>query len=267
MMGGHKQRIVMISLYGIVTWGIFCILATWSHAEAPLEITAFEYPPFQVSERIPGKGFGFSIDVAKAAFNAVNIKSEFTFYPMIRSVLIVKNGEFHANIGSIKQFGEAEQTGEVIGVTIASVRFVFYYFPKVHGPITFEQLSELQGYSIGNVRGSATTGILTKARLEMDWASAIEQNFEKFMGGRFDLCVALELAGDEIIATRYPDRQADVAKIDTPILTVPLSVTFAKSHASLADQFKEGLAIIKANGTYADIADTYFGKGSLSKLE
>ncbi len=232
-----------------------------------IEITTFDYSPFMSSKIIPGKGNGFGVDITKAAFQKVGIEPEFKFSSIKRNIVLVTSGESYANLGTISHFKDAAKKGEVIGVKIFPVNFIFYYFRDRHGILTYNSLSDLKPYTIGNVRGSATTRKLTQAGLKIDWASSIELNFKKFFGGRFDLCVGAELTGDEFIQNHYPDKFRDVSKISPPILTVPMSMNFLSSHSSLAERFRQGMEIIKADGTFVKIIESYFGKGSASKLE
>lgn len=262
-----ENHLVIARSLCIVICFIMCNYAVVARAEEVIEVTAFEYPPLMSSKIIPGKGYGFHVDVAKAALNSVGIEPVFAFLPMKRAINMLESGESYANLGTISQFKDSAKQGKIIGVEYFPLHFMGYYFKNNNEAITFNQISDLKQYSVGNVRGSATSKVLTDAELDIDWAASIEQNFKKFFGGRFDICVAVEIAGDDIIKNNYAERQQEVSKIDTPILTIPMSMNFTKSHEALAEKFRQGIEIIKADGTFKKIEEIYFGEGNSSEVK
>ncbi len=257
----HRANDFILAGYcSLLLFGMILIPAGYSHALQQLEVSSFDYTPFMSSKLIPEKGHGFGVDITAAAFNSVGIEPIFKFSSIKRNIVMMIHGKSIANLGTISHFKEAAKKGDIIGVEIFPVHFIMYYLNSRIGPVRFNRLSDLKSYTIGNVRGSATTKILTSAGLEIDWVSSIELNFRKFFAGRFDLCVSAELTGDDFVKRKYSEKWPEISKIKPPILTVPMSMNFTKSHSELADRFQQGMDIIKANGTFEKILEIYFGK-------
>lgn len=244
----------------------FLLAISISGKAEQVEISTFEYLPFMSANPIPDKGNGFAVDVTKAAFESVGVDSHFTFYSMNRSRYLVRTGRSYANLGTIAHFVKEESDGTVFPVEIAPLRFVFLYFNTLHDTIDYLNLSELSGYSIGNVRGSATSPILIGSGLEIDWSTSIEQNFKKFVRGRFDLCITEELTAAYLIQKDYPEMKSQISTVKVPITVVPMSMNFFKGQEELAGKFRQGLANIRKNGTYSKLFKLYFGVESQSEL-
>lgn len=239
---------------------VFTFLITFSAQSSAerVDIATFEYLPYTSSVEIPGKGRGFAIDVAHAAFDTVGIETNFLFYPLNRSHYLEKSGRSYATLGVVTESSPAAKSGEIIPVKIEPLRFVFLYFHNELGKISYRDISDLTKFSIGNVQGSITSKLLYDEEITVDWSVSIEQNLNKFAIGRFDLCVAEEKAALHLIKEQYPDLLSKISSIDFPHLSVAMSMNFSKDRSDLSEKFAEGLELIRANGSYQDIYDRYF---------
>lgn len=254
----HKCYWLMIAL-------IFGYSAT-SLANSTIRISTIEYPPLFQSEKIPGKGYGVASDLTEAAFKAVGLPIQFDYIPMIRSVESVIAGRHPANLGSINWFIKDKTDHLVETVDLFNIHFMlFYKKSRFEQDITYQNLSELKTYNIGNVRGSSTTPVVTDANLNIHWVSKLELNFKMLNADRIDLAIGGETAGWALIGKLFPEDIPQFATVKKPILTVPIGLVFHKEQTGLIEQFNQGLDIILANGTYFQILERYYAKEQITE--
>lgn len=237
-----------------------------SDTDRSIRISTIEYPPLFQSQEIPGKGYGVASDLTVAAFKAVNIKVTFDYIPMARSVISVVTKRHPANLGSINWFIKDQKQQHVDVVNLFNINFMLFYrknrFPS---GISYEHLSELQDFSIGNVRGSSTTPIVNNANLNLRWITALEQNFKMLNANRIDLAIGGETAGWALIKSLYPNTVDNFAVVKKPVHRVPIGLVFHKEQKLLSEQFNKGIDTILKNGTYFQILERYYGKEHISR--
>ena len=229
------------------------------HAKEKITVVTFEYPGFMQKVKMPGKGYGFGIDLITAALKEVNIEPVFEFEPMKRSLISLSHGKYVVMLGALNQYS-TEDRKNLIGVLYGYGRFLFYYLKSKHGEIEYDKMSELRKYEIGSVIGSSSNRTLKKAGIQLQLVTKMEQNFAMLHLGRIDLAACIELTGNDIINKQYNSYKEDFVTVKQPFMILPLHVIFRKEKGKiLADKFKAGFDTIKSNGIYMKIAKIYFG--------
>lgn len=229
-------------------------------------ISTIEYPPLFQLEEYPGGGHGSASDITVAAFKEVGVDVEYKYIPMVRCVYSIVKKENPANLGTINWFKKENQLDLVEGVDLFTVKFQFFYKKsKYPDGVTYDNLSDMQKYTIGNVRGSSSTGVTEKAGLNIDWAADLDQNFKKLNGNRFDFAIAIDSAGWATLKKLFPEKIDEFGVIEKPILTIPLSLIFHKDQKELIAKYKDGLGKIVNNGQFMEIMEKYYGKGKVSE--
>lgn len=224
-----------------------------------VKLTTIEYPPLFQSKYMQGLGYGVASDLTVQAFKAAGIDAEFDYIPMIRSVESVISKKYPANLGSINWFTKDQKEHLVEVVDLFYIHFLLFY-KKENYPdgISYENLSEFKKYTVGNVRGSSTTPVVTKAGLNIEWVSKLELNFKKLHADRLNFAIGGETAGWTLIKELYPDDADKFAAVKKPVLTVPIGLVFHKDESDLLDKFKTGINIILENGKYYEIMKRYY---------
>jgi polar amino acid transport system substrate-binding protein len=87
----------------------------------------------------------------------------------------------------------------------------------------------------------------------------LNQNVKKVHAGRDDMFAATELGGWAIINKYYANEIYNFAASKKPIYHISADIIFADDQQYLSEIFKEGLDIIKKNGTYLSIVENYYG--------
>lgn len=230
-----------------------------------IRISTIEYPPLFQSTHLPGKGYGVASDLTVAAFNAVNAEVKFDYIPMIRSVSSVIARRHPASLGSINWFIKDQKEHAVEVVNLFNISFkLFYKKSRFPSGMSYQQLSELKPFSIGNVRGSSTTPVVNRARLNIRWISALEQNFRMLNADRIDFAIGGETAGWTLIQTLFPGEESQFAVVDKAIHTVPIGLVFHKDEQVLIQKFRQGIHRIIKDGSYFRILERYYKKEQIT---
>ncbi|TCS41621.1 substrate-binding periplasmic protein [Reinekea marinisedimentorum] len=227
-------------------------------ADDSLTVSIIDYPPISYYDYAANTGRGVVADIVAEALTAGGLTPTFTPMPMARSVWSLNEGQYRATIGLDKWFQHAGRGHLIDRVDILNLNFVFFYkrqrFPQ---GIQYQQLEELNNYSIGNVRGSVTTELVTDADLKVHYLTEIEQNFLMLESGRIDLAIAVEFTGWHIIQENFPGRQDEFAATEQSMFSYPVSFIFSKTDTVLKEAFKKGMNHIYTNGRYTEILKNY----------
>ncbi|WED25376.1 transporter substrate-binding domain-containing protein [Vibrio sp. DW001] len=228
---------------------LFCSLATNAHDH--ITISSINYPPFVSDNHTHGLGYGLGRDIVTESFTSVGHEVKFDIIPMSRNTWSIKTNRNRATLGVSRWFDNEKNRHLVDSVDIFDMRFVFFYkkqrFPN---GLTYEQLSELESYYVGNVRGSVTTALVSEAQLNVTYVKEVFQNFQMLDAGRIDLAIAVDLAGWQILHDYYPERIQEFATVDKEILTEPLSLIFRKEDLEIKTIFINGLKEAKKSGAF-----------------
>lgn len=256
------MKFIYLFLFLMVSFS-FCIN---SFAFEKVKLSTIEYPPLFQSKFIPGKGYGIASDLTIEAFKAVGIDVNFKFIPMARCVQSVTLKKNPANLGSINWFMKDKKEDLVDVVNLFYINFMLFHkkkrFPE---GISYENLSELKKYIIGNVRGSSTTPVVEKAALNIEWVSKLELNFKKLHAERLDFAIGGGISGWTMIREMFPESVNDFTTVAKSILKVPIGLVFHRDQIRLINKFKEGITIILENGMYYKILEKYYGIDQVSE--
>lgn len=119
-------------------------------------------------------------------------------------------------------------------------------------PFAFRQLADLQGKTIGVIRGWSYTEAFDQAvregRVQTEEGSADEANLRKLASGRLDAVLAIELAGQHII--QRPGLENLVA-LEQPLSINPTYLVFAKQaqQQELLQRFNRALHDMQQDGS------------------
>ncbi|MBN1141980.1 MAG: transporter substrate-binding domain-containing protein [Deltaproteobacteria bacterium] len=257
---------------------VFCIVASVHillpepvFARSTIKIVAYDYPPYYSAAETANKGHGFISDIVTAAFNAVDVETIITYQPVRRSVKSFKNGNFAAYFGSdVVLFSVMNET-EVDSFFLCTYYLLFNYFKShINHELTYENLTDLKGYKIGDIVGSQEP--LEQVSLTVELAPRLEQGMKKLASGRVDLWVTTGVTAFYLVRTHLPERLSDLTFIKKPLGQGDVKICFLKRHKDsekMKALYIKGLKIIRHNGTCENILKNYFGKnvGQLMNFE
>jgi polar amino acid transport system substrate-binding protein len=232
----------------------------WADSNGVVDISSLYYPPIVYEHAEPEMGYGIGRDIVTAALEAAGYQPRYHIVPMVRNTWSLISGKkSRANLGVTRWFKNQKQAHLIEHVDIFDMRFVFFY-KKERFPdgLSFETLSELKPYTIGNVRGSLTTKLLSEESFTVVYVKQVDQVIRMLASDRIDLAVAVDLAGWKIINDLYPGGAFSFATVERPVITEPLALIFRKGESELKQRFSTGLQQIMHDGQFTDIVHRYY---------
>lgn len=238
---------------------LFCLTLTafvWqtatTRAEDAVTILAVHYPPYEMSEPINGL-HGFDHEVVLAAFDRVGVDAKIVYVPWTRAVSDTSNGLSHALLSCARN-AEREQKYR-FSDPISQDTYGLYY-RKDFSPPPIGTLTDVIGHSVASVSGYASLAKLVEIGADPIEVRSEVAGFQMLALGRFDFL--------------YSGRQAT----DFQIMQLGMSgafgfvetenwdyyLCFSRKHPqtdTLLPLFNEGLAELRADGTYQAIHDRY----------
>jgi ABC-type amino acid transport substrate-binding protein len=246
------------------------VLLTSSLLSAPLqaagkiEIAAFEYPPIYQDKTDKG----LAGDLVVAAFKAAGVDAELKFYPVARMVNTVAEGGAYCAIGGTVLFEppDVARSLNVAGLVLY-VSQVFIYDAREHPEgISYSRLEDMGRYRIGLLKSSGVMKILEKARgLNLEPTGTHESSANQLKQGRIDVWAIVDLTGEMYLKQLFPE-EARFFKRTKAFNRGDVSLACSRKldpGNEYSARFREGLARIKANGTYMQIMARYYGGKTL----
>lgn len=246
---------------------LLLLTAATQNTKEQVRIAAFEYPPIYQNE---ASQKGLSADIAIAAFQAVNIEARISFMPVARMVFEVERGQFPCGLGGEILFSDPSTAKKVSVVsTIQYVSQVFLYNAEKYPQGIFnKQLDEMQNFRIGAVNASGIFLFLRKNNIGVQPNQRHEGLAHQLEKDRIDAWATVDLTGMYYMRSIFPNTYQKY-RYTKPFNIGDVSLVCEKSadnKHNYSQKFKEGLDLIKKNGTYMRImADYYGGKNKINK--
>ena len=232
------------------------------NAAERVDIVAFEYPPIYQDSQGPDKGL--AIDLAIAAFRAVDVDVSLRFFPVARMIRYVEDGLATCAIGGRVLFEDPAVAPKVkVGSVIHYVTQTFIYdrrrFPD---GIRYAQLERLSGLRIGALHSSGILKYLQKTDgLNLIPNNTHEGSARQLQAERIDLWAIVDLTGYLYLKMLFGgeaeefERTASFNRGDVSLVCSRQQ----DANGVYARKFAEGLSRIKKNGTYLQIMAKYYG--------
>ena len=255
-----------INIITIILTAGAIFFAAPSYAEQ-ITLVAFDYPPY-MDKSLPGEGL--FCELVTAAYKSVGCTVLFKFYPGKRATKYVIDGEVLASLGSERNFTDEDRKKNILqSVRVFSFRTVGFYLKDRFKSIPFATLKDLQGYRLGAIRGASASILFNKypeLNLNFIEVNTMEQMFNKVYYDRSDLVFTVELSGRMFIAKHYPKDQNRWVMTRDSLQNIFGDVVFSKKYPNwekYLNIFRNGLQIIRNDGTYLRILEKYYGEGKV----
>lgn len=224
-----------------------------------LRVATFNFPPFQYEEL--GEIKGVTTELIREIFKRMNQPIEMATYPFPRALKTIRDGSsdilFTCYYLKDREHFVTYSREPLIHQTIA-------LFVLKDSTIVFDgNLAKLAGHSFGLVRFSygktLDAAISNKTIAKTDYVSDMENNFKKFIKGRFEI-----LPSDRWVARYYQEQIAPkgvslIKELRPTIESFPAYIGYSKTNhlEALRDRVDETLREMKKDGTYQTIIDTH----------
>lgn len=143
----------------------------------------------------------------------------------------------------------------------------FFYYKPHHEAIEFHRLQDLQGYTLGVLRGTIEDkGYFAKIGINVEESDSVESLLKKLKKGRVDLCILISETGQYAINRTFPHEQDNFAQAaiqgsDRPI-AIMIDVSVPEGRA-VAQRYRRVLENTLHSPKYHDILEQYYGKNRI----
>jgi polar amino acid transport system substrate-binding protein len=253
-----KQPVYTYMLVRLMFAVLACV-ALRAVADEPLRIVTEELPPYNMTE--DGRLTGMSTEIVQAVLKAIDMQAEIQSMPWARAYDIALNNE-NVLIYSITRTSEREKLFKWVGV-IAPMHW--YLYAKPDSGIRLTSLEDARPFQIATLKQDAgeqyllANGFNLGQNLQSN--NKYIYNYEKFKLGRVDLWISIEANALYLIrqAGDKPDEEM------MQVLSLPdlganggLNMAFSRQTPdALVERFRQGLASIQRDGSYARIANKW----------
>lgn len=229
---------------------LLVVLCSPSYGQSVPLVTG-EWPPF-VSEKMDG--YGLAGKLVSAVFEEMGLVPETSFVPWKRCEDMVKKGEAW---GTFPYAITDERKAEFLFSDPFMESISVFFSLK---DVSFDDLSDLSGLSVGGVRGTFYEPLFAEAGLNIDWSSDDETMIKKLMAGRIDLAPVVDVVGWTIINRDYSDMKDQVIVLKKTLQSTESAMMVSKAYPGaqeLIDKFNLALESIRQKGIYDDIMALY----------
>lgn len=255
--GGIRTGVLIGAMIRILA--LFVLLLSLSvppvRAEESVTLVAGEYAPYVMNRQDRP---GLLVEVVAAAFARSGVKTTVLMLPWRRCAMMVRQGDVFAAF----PFAHTAKREEYawFSDTIWTSRNVFFYLKGRLGDYDFTSFEDLRGFTIAGTTGHHYEEVFKAKGLSMDYASSEVSGIRKVWEERCALFADDELAGWALVNRVYPNRVGQFGSTPTPWAFAHLCLMVSKAYpgaSGLLARFNEGLAAIRADGTYSRLAASY----------
>jgi len=242
-----------LALLPVIAFVLACLMShsIWSDEE-PLRILAIHYPPYEFNP--PSHGLkGFDVEVVETIFQRMGSPVKVDFLPWVRSVEITYAGKAMALLTCSR---EKSRDAHILYSDAISAGTFGYFLRKNFQDPNFESIEALRGQKIAVVRGYTTQFVLESYNIDHTQVRTDEIALNILVGKRVDFYYS----GKE--SNVYIANQlglSDKIKFH-PLKSKSFHLCFSKKwpkSKELLTRFNDGLAQLKADGSYKQIHDKY----------
>jgi polar amino acid transport system substrate-binding protein len=234
-------------------------------APAPAKVyvvgTDAAYAPFE-SQNEKGEIVGFDIDVVRAAAAKAGIEVKFVNTPWEGIFNTLQQGDRDMIVSAVTITAERKQTMDFSDPYFDAAQLIAV--KETSKVAKFADLKKLKvGVQTGTTGDEAVTKLLGKASTNVKRFESTPLALKELEAGGVDAVVADNGVIAHYVANNPGGKFKTVS--DTEFVPEQYGIAFKKGNAELLGKMNQGLAAIKADGSYAQIYAKYFGAPPAAK--
>ena len=201
---------------------------------------------------------GLTVEIVRAAFNAVNIKTSLSFAPWPRCELMVREGMDVATFPYVRT--EVRERFARFSVPLLLDRTYLYYARQYHEGFDFTGYEGLCKYRIGTLKGYAHQELFKARGVPADMINDNTTGMRLLLRNRLDFFPVNDLVAKREIHRNFPGKADQFGRSATPLyeFTLHLMVSPRNPRADhILKSFARGMTIIRGNGTVEKIVRSY----------
>jgi polar amino acid transport system substrate-binding protein len=199
---------------------------------------------------------GYLLAITQAAYAKVGYRVEVNYRPWARALLDVENGQEEALLGA--QYSEERAAKMLYSNQVGQSDMVFFKLKETK--ISYHQLSDLRGYTVGTIIASTYTSEFdAMTEIKKESASDDMTNIRKLLAGRMPLFLEKKSVVLNALKTQFTQKDAEkIEYLTPPLKTMRFFNCFSmarQGYEQKAADFNLGLSLIIKDGTYKAILD------------
>ncbi len=236
---------------------LYLLQVSFSYAEEKraVSMACAMFPPYKIESRNKNTPHsGIDLEVMREAFSAVDRDVTFDFFPWKRTVKMAERGQTDGLCGCAYR---PEREGKFIYSDMMGLHSQGVFLNEASNVRDIGSLDDLEGHSIAAVRGYAVHQELNdRKNIRSVEANDDNQLLRLLTAGRVDAIYSYR----DIILYRMA-MNSDTRKVQYfEFSSQPYYLCFSRSKSGIeeiVDDFNQGLRIIRFNGTYQKIWQSY----------
>lgn len=237
---------------------LLVMLPAQGQAADKIRLTLVEYAPLMGKEM---KGYGIEPAIVTAAFDKVNIETEYSLFPVARAYKSAKEGIYDGIVGFV--WSKEREKSCYYSEPIFQAPLLLFHLNSFR--FNWETVDDLRGVPIGitakNYYGPEFHKALDAGNLVVDEASKDAIQFDKLLRQRIKVFPMNVYTGYYMIHGKFsPEQAALFTHHPRPLKTSVYHVLFSravKKNEVKVKLFNQGLRQLKESGEYDKIIEEY----------
>lgn len=234
-------------------WVVLLLLASSVRAE-PVVFQSTDTPPYWSAE-LPGNGVGGAF--LKLLSDAAGVEYSIEYLPVTRyrqSVATYMVGD--PDILTKKRHRAI--------FPIGIFHSAFCYYKPRHDVISFSRLQDLQGLTMGVLRGTLEDKeYFVRSGIKVEESDSVESLLRKLKKGRIDFCITVAGTGRYTMQQLFPDETGDFVQVGLSSLDRPIAIMIdvdVPEGRVIARRYQQVLENTLRSKEYRLIVEKYYGK-------
>jgi len=143
----------------------------------------------------------------------------------------------------------------------------FFYYKPHHDVIEFHSLKDLQGHTLGVLRGTLEDkDYFVRNGINVEENDSVESLLKKLKRGRIDFCILVDAAGQYTIKQLFPEEQDNFVQVAIPGSVRPIAIMIdvdAPEGRAVALRYRQVLDKTLRSQKYHDILENFYGKNNI----
>lgn len=239
---------------------LFLLLAGAGTARAESDAIVFqstETPPFW-TQSLPDNGMGGAM--LQLLSKAAGVRYSIEYLPVKRfrnslAAYIVGDPDILLN--------QKQRAILPIGI----FRSAFFFYKPHHDVIDFHGLRDLQGHTLGVLRGTLENkDYFVDNGIKVEESNSIESLLQKLKKGRIDFCILVDAAGQFTIKQLFPAEENNFAQVAIANSIRPITIMIdltVPAGRGVAEHYRQVLQQTLQSRSYHDILERFYGKNNI----
>lgn len=143
----------------------------------------------------------------------------------------------------------------------------FFYYKPHHDVIEYHSLRDLQGHTLGVLRGTIEDKAdFVRNGVKVEESDSVESLIRKLKRGRIDFCILVEGTGRYTIRQLFPGEQDNFVQTVIPGLDRPIAIMIdvdVPEGRDVARRYQQVLDKTLKSQKYRDIVENFYGKNNV----